>query len=177
MVQGSTPSLPSPQRSHDKYSGVALPNFKITFVLEIDACGYGVGAVLMQEQYPIAFYSKLVGPKYQAKSVYEKILMAICMAIQKWRHYLLGRHFMVRTDQQSLRYIMQQREVGSQYQKWVSKLIGLDFEIQYKPGASNRVEDTLSRKNHGEVELGAVICTQEVDSAELDKEVEQDAML
>lgn len=131
----------------------------------------------MQAQHPIAYYSKLLGPRAQAKSVYEKELMVVCLAIQKWRHYLMGRHLIVRTDQQSLRYIMQQREVGSQYQKWVSKLIGLDFEIQYKPRASNRVADALSRKNQGNMELGAAVCTQGVDWSELQQEIERDPTL
>ncbi|XP_057252042.1 uncharacterized protein LOC130592021 [Beta vulgaris subsp. vulgaris] len=156
---------------------LALPNFKIPFILETDASGYGVGAVLMQNNHPIAFYSKLLGPRSQARSVYEKELMAICLAIQKWRHYLLGRHFIVRTDQQSLKFIMQQREIGSQYQRWVSKLMGLDFEIQYKPGPSNNVADALSRKHSGEVELGSTECRQEVDWEELCQEIKQDQTL
>lgn len=55
---------------------------------------------------------------------------------------------------------MQQSEVRVEYQRWVSKLIRFDFEIQYKSGASNRVTDALSRKSHGEVELGVVHYTQ-----------------
>lgn len=86
--------------------------------------------------------------------MYEKELMAICLAVQKWKHYLLGHHFFIHTDQQSLRYITQQREIGAGFQKWVSKLIGFDFEIQFKPGAANRVADALSRKTVGDVELG-----------------------
>lgn len=35
--------------------------------------------------------------------------------------------------------------VGSNYQKWVSKLMGFNFDIQYRPGASNRMADALSR--------------------------------
>lgn len=101
-----------------------LPDFTKQFTVETDASGGGLGAVLMQDQCPIAYFSKLLGPKAQLKSIYEKELMAICLAVQKWRHYLLGRHFVVKTDQQSLRYIMQQREIGSDYQKWVSKLLG-----------------------------------------------------
>lgn len=72
---------------------------------------------------------------------------------------------------------MQQREVGADYQKWVSKLIGFDFEIQYKPRSSNCVMDALSRKQEGEVEFGALIATQGVDWTELQAEVQGDTVL
>lgn len=60
-----------------------LPNFDQLFVLETDASGYGIGGVLMQQNQPIAYFSKLLGPRTQLKSTYEKELIAICLSIQK----------------------------------------------------------------------------------------------
>lgn len=119
---------------------------KKTFVVEKDASGHGLGAVLMQEQRPITYYNSSLDAKAQPKSIYEKVLMAIVMAVLKWWTYLLDRRFIVRTDQLSLKYILEQRVIGSDYQKWVSKLMGFNFEIQYRPGERNRVADALSRK-------------------------------
>jgi hypothetical protein len=51
---------------------LALPNYKKPFILEADACGYGLGAVLMQDHRPIAFMSMAIGPKAAAMSTYDR---------------------------------------------------------------------------------------------------------
>ena len=88
---------------------LAVPNFEELFVIESDASGKGIGAILMQQGRPLAYMSKALSERAQKKSVYERELMAIVLAIHKWRPYLLGRHFVVLTDQRSLKFLFDQR--------------------------------------------------------------------
>ncbi|GKC44767.1 putative mitochondrial protein [Tanacetum coccineum] len=70
-----------------------MPNFSKEFTTETDASGVGLGAILLQEGYPIAFLSKTLSSKHQLMSTYEKEFLAIVQALEKWRGYLLDRHF------------------------------------------------------------------------------------
>ncbi|GAU41241.1 hypothetical protein TSUD_97760 [Trifolium subterraneum] len=96
-------------------SVLALPNFKIPFILETDASGLGIE------------------------------MLAIAEAIAKFRHYLLGHKFIIRTDQKSLRSLMEQSLQTSEQQEWLHKFLGYDFTIEYKPGKENMAADALSR--------------------------------
>lgn len=86
---------------------LTLPDFTLQFVVETDASNDGVGAILMQKGHPIAFLSKSLSEKQQGWSVYEKEFFAMVFAVEKWRPYLLGRPFVVKTDHFSLKYILE----------------------------------------------------------------------
>lgn len=55
---------------------LVVPDFAKQFILETDASDLGVGAILMQDEHPVAYLSKALGMKNQALSVYEKECMA-----------------------------------------------------------------------------------------------------
>ncbi|CAJ2661993.1 unnamed protein product [Trifolium pratense] len=124
---------------------LALPNFHKPFILETDASGVGIGAVLHQDNHPIAYFSKKLVPRNQKKSAYFREMLAIAEAIAKFRHYLLGHRFIIRTDQKSLRSLMDQSLQTPEQQEWLHKFLGYDFVIEYKPGKENLAADALSR--------------------------------
>ena len=72
-------------------------------------------------------------------------MLAIVKAIRKWRPYLLGRPFTVKTDQKSLKFLMEQRITTPAQARWLPKLLGYDYVIEYKRGPENQGADALSR--------------------------------
>ena len=125
---------------------LTTPDFTKTFIVECDASGNGIGAVLMQEGRPLAFECRPIKGRDLHKPIYEKEMMAILHALKKWRPYLIGRHFKVKTDHDTLKYFLEQRLSSEEQQKWVTKILGYDFEIVYKKGKQNVVVDALPIK-------------------------------
>ena len=75
-------------------------------MVELDAFSGGLGALLSWKGRPIAFFSKALTFKHQTLSVYEKELLAILTSIKKWNAYFLGKHFQIKTDYQSLKFLL-----------------------------------------------------------------------
>jgi hypothetical protein len=125
---------------------LAVPNFTKTFVLEYDASGRGLGAVLMQEGCPLAFTNKQSCDHNLRKSTYEKETMVILHEVGTWHPYLIGRRFQIKLDRHSLNYFLEQQLSSPEQHKWVTKMLGYDYEIIYKKGKENVVVDALSRE-------------------------------
>ena len=124
---------------------LALPDFQSTFVVESNASNNGIGAVLSQKGRPIAFFSKALSPKQQATSVYKKEMLAVLTAVKKWTAYLLGRHFLIKTDHHSLKFLLDQKTNTPAQQVWVIKMMGYDYDLVFRKGSKNVVADALSR--------------------------------
>lgn len=75
---------------------LAVPNFSLPFVLEIDASKFGIGVVLMQQGHPLAYISRSLCPKWHKLSVYEKELLAIVFSVKNWEQYLIAGYFVIK---------------------------------------------------------------------------------
>ncbi|WVZ92756.1 hypothetical protein U9M48_038799 [Paspalum notatum var. saurae] len=126
---------------------LALPDFTQPFVVECDTSGAGCGAILHQGAGPVAFFSRPMAPRHQGLAAYERELIGLVQAVRHWRPYLWGRSFQVKTDHYSLKFLLDQRLATIPQHHWVSKLLGFDFSVEYRPGRNNIVADALSRRD------------------------------
>lgn len=108
---------------------LALPDFTKQFVIETDASDKGIGAVLQQEGHPISYISRALGPKNQMLSTYKKECLAILLAVDYWRPYLLKGEFVIKTDQKSLTHLGDQRLSTPWQKKALTKLMGMQYEL------------------------------------------------
>lgn len=141
---------------------LALPDFSLQFVVDTDACDVGIGAVLSQQGHPLAYVSRALGPRNRGLSVYEKEYLAILLAVQQWRSYLQLAEFVIRTDHKSLTQLTDQRLHTDWQKKALTKLMGLQYKVQYKQGIHNGAADALSRKPPHSSQLFTVTTVQPV---------------
>ena len=88
---------------------LALPDFTKTSTVQCNASGLGLGAILMQDHRPIAFHNQALKGNNLSLPTYEKEFLALVVTVKKWRPYLLGRPFVIKTNHQSLKYLLEQR--------------------------------------------------------------------
>ena len=118
---------------------LALPDFNLPFVLECDTSDKGIGAVLMQGENPIVFEGRKLSQPKRLYSIYDKEMLGIMHALTKFRLYLVGSKFLVKTDHNSLKYFLEQKDLSEHQQKWVTKVHAFDFDIEYVKGKKNIV--------------------------------------
>jgi len=75
---------------------LTLPNFTKTFEIECDSSNIGIGAILLQESHPIAYFSDKLKGIHLKYSTYDKEFYALVQALQNWQHYLFPKEFVMR---------------------------------------------------------------------------------
>ena len=129
---------------------MALPNFEKTMHLRTDACDYGYGAVLEQEQEdgifkPISYFSKNYTAAEKNYSTPEKELLSVVKSIEEHHQFLYGKYFVVHTDHLPLTWILSKRNVHPRLERWLLRVSIYDFKIEYIPGPKNIIADSFSR--------------------------------
>ncbi|CAG2249837.1 unnamed protein product [Mytilus edulis] len=128
---------------------LAYPNTQDLFILDTDAPDIAIGAVLSQlqdGQEKVICYASHVLMKPQRKyCTTRKELLSVVKFCRHFRHYLLGRRFVLRTDHNSLVWLMRFKHIEGQLARWLEELAQFDMEIVHRPGKKHLNADGLSR--------------------------------
>ena len=121
------------------------------FILDTDASHEGMGAVLSQiqegKEKVIEYASKKFSKAELQYCVTRKELLSVYTFVLEFKHYLLGRPFLIRTDHKALTWILNWDNPNtSQYCKWIAELEQFDFIIEHRPGRFHANADFLSRE-------------------------------
>ena len=126
---------------------LALPDFSKPFDVVCDACGFGIGAVLLQDGQPIAFESRQMLPAEQNYSVTEQELLACVHALKIWRSYLEGAaEFRLHTDHGANTFLDTQPSLSRRQARWQEFLSRFHFTWKFLPGVRYNAADPLSRR-------------------------------
>jgi hypothetical protein len=126
-----------------KYLLTNAPILKIAdpekyFLVCIDACKEGLGGVLMQEGHVINYESRKLNEHEKHYVTHDLELVTIVHALKMWRHYLLGRRFVLMTDHSGMKYLFDQPHLNARQAMWMALISEFDFEIRHIKGKENQ---------------------------------------
>ena len=120
-----------------------------SFILDTDASNQSIGAVLSQEQQGeervIAYASHTLNCAEKNYCTTKKELLAVVYFVEHFRHYLYGRHFIIRTDHASLKWLKNFKNIDGMLARWLAKLDTYDYEFIHRKGEAHSNADALSR--------------------------------
>lgn len=128
---------------------LTCPNFNYPFILQCDASGYGLGAVLSQEiegqEHVICYLSRSLTANERKFTTTERECLSVIWAIEKLRCYLEGAKFSVITDHHSLLWLNNLKDPQGRLGRWALRLQQFDFDLIHRKGREHVVPDCLSR--------------------------------
>ena len=128
---------------------LAHPSPDGLFILDTDACGTQIAAELSQVQNgvvkPICYASHVLMKQHRNYCTTRKELLAVVKFCRQFRHYLLGRQFIVRTDHNSLVWLTRFKHIEGQLARWLEELAQYNMQIVHRKGSEHINADSLSR--------------------------------
>ena len=133
---------------------LAYPDPSLPYELHADASDIAAGSVLGQKGRPIAFFSRVFTKDQQKMSVRDRELQSIMWALEKFRTYLHGSQFTIKSDHKTLQTLLTSKIDNPKHADWLEQLSSFGLPtIQHIAGKDNTAADALSRVHIPEAEL------------------------
>ena len=120
----------------------------LSLVVETDASDVAIAATLNQNDRPLAFFTRTLRDSEKLYPPVEREACAVIEALRKWKHYLIGTHFTLVTDNEPIAFMYgkhKKKIKNDKIQRWRLELSEFSFDSVYRPGPQNLAADALSR--------------------------------
>ena len=148
------------QDNFDKLKGLltTTPILKVEYPYKdfsvcVDASKEELGGVLIQDGHVICYESRKLKEHERNNVTRDQELTVVIHALKMWQNYLMGRKFLLLTDNSDVKYLFSQPELNARQAIWLAFLHEFDFEVRHIQGKENKVADALSRRVHGLFEV------------------------
>jgi hypothetical protein len=118
------------------------------FMVCTNACKEGLGEFLNQNGFVVCFESRKLKEHERIYATHDLELAAIVHALNKWRHYLMGKRFELRTDHIGMKYLFVQLTLNARQTRLLDFLCEYHFDIKHIKGKENKVVDALNMRVH-----------------------------
>ena len=130
-------------------------DFDKPFVIQVDACDIGAGAVLLQRNeqtevlHPLCYFSCKFLPHQQNYSTIEKECLALLLALRKFSFFVYDSQHVVeiQCDHNPLSFLHKMSNNNKRLMRWSLELQDYNVSICHISGRENVIADTLSRCN------------------------------
>ena len=122
-------------------------NPKKQTVLQTDANIKGLGACILQEEWPVYFASKALTEAQKGYVATELESLAVLWSMEKFHHFLYASHFILEIDQKPLEAIFSKslNQATPRLQGILIRTFPYHFTVCYIPGLTNQLADCLSQ--------------------------------
>ena len=128
---------------------LCYPTTRQNFVLDTDASGVGIGAVLSQldngTERVVAYYSRALNKAERNYCITRKELLAVVESVKHFHHYIYGVETVVRTYHGALTWLMNFKNIEGQMARWMETLGSYHLKIKHRIGRKHMNADSLSR--------------------------------
>lgn len=125
------------------------PDSDLPFILQTDASGIRMAAVLYQEKdnkrLIISYASSKINKTQQRYHINEQECLAVVWAVKKYRPYLEDQSFLLKTHNRSLLWLNTAKDSNAKLTRWSLLLQEFKFQVEHCAGKNNKLPDFLSR--------------------------------